>query len=149
MQKTLHPPHSIDHHHRWRMTLAIMFIAQFLSGVGFSFVLPFLPFYFRSLGVESQNEILIWNAWASLVFGITMTFFALFWGLLSDRYGRKIMVMRSMFAGSIVLGLMGFATSPWHLVALRFLQGATTGTVSASITLVSSITPSANLGISL
>ena len=126
-----------------------MFLAQFLSGVGFSFVFPFFPFYFRELGVTSQEQNLMWNGWASLVFGITMTVSAPLWGILADRYGRKPMVMRSMFAGAVILGLMGRATSPWHLVILRMLQGATTGTVTASVTLVSSITPSANLGFSL
>ncbi len=136
-------------HESWRMTLGVMFIAQFLSGVGFSFVLPFFPFYFRELGVDTQQKILQWNGWASLVFGITMTFSAPMWGMLADRYGRKIMVMRSMFAGSIILALMGMATQPWHLLALRIVQGATTGTVTASVTLVSSITPSGNRGVSL
>lgn len=137
------------HDATWRITLAIMFLAQFLSGVGFSFVIPFFPFYFRELGVVDQEQNLIWNGWASLVFGITMTISAPLWGLLADRYGRKIMVIRSMFAGSVILGLMGQATNPWHLLLLRMFQGMTTGTVSASMTLVSSITPSANLGFSL
>ncbi len=143
-------PTGVDSHvSTWRLTLGVMFLAQFLSGVGFSFVLPFFPFYFRDLGVVTQEENLMWNSWASLVFGVTMTVSAPLWGILADRYGRKLMVMRSMLAGAVVLGLMGRATSPWHLVILRLFQGATTGTVSASVTLVSSITPSVNLGFSL
>jgi len=137
------------HRKSWRITLAVMFVAQFCAGVGFSFVLPLFPFFFQELGVVNQEDNLLWNGWASLVFGITMTVSAPLWGILADRYGRKLMVMRSMFAGSVILGLMGQATSPWHLVVLRMFQGATTGTVSASVTLVSSVTPSANLGFSL
>ena len=133
----------------WRMTLAVMFLAQFSAGLGFSFVLPFFPFFFRELGVKSNEQVLLWVGWSSVAFGITMTFAAQMWGLLADKYGRKIMVLRSMMAGSLILGAMGFATSPWHLLALRILQGATTGTVTASVTLVSSITPSANLGFSM
>ena len=133
----------------WRTTLAAMFIAQFLSGVGFSFVLPFFPFFFRSLGVESQEAVLRWNGWSALVFGVTMTVSAPIWGILADRYGRKLMVIRSMLAASIILGLMGFATQPWHLLVLRLFQGATTGTVTASITLVSSISKPSNRGFSL
>lgn len=149
MHDTIQPSHEIHTHGSWRVTLAVMFIAQFFAGVGFSFVLPFFPFYFRELGVDSEKDVLLWMGWSSVAFGITMTFSAQLWGLLADRYGRKLMVLRSMFAGSIILGLMGLATNPWHLLILRIFQGASTGTVSASITLVSSITPSANLGISL
>jgi len=126
-----------------------MFIAQFLAGVGFSFVLPFFPFYFRALGVINLEKNLLWQGWSFAAFGVTMAISAPLWGLVADRYGRKLMVIRSMIGGSIVLGLMGLATSPWHLLTFRILQGAFTGTVPASITLVSSITPSAYLGISL
>ncbi len=142
-------PQGTDHHPSWRMTLIVMAIAQFLSGVGFSFVLPFFQFYFQKLGVEDQADALMWYGWASFVFGVTMAVSAPIWGMMADRYGRKPMVLRSMFAGALILGLMGLATQPWHLVLLRFFQGMTTGTVAASITLVSSITPSANLGSSL
>lgn len=139
----------LDHHPSWRMTLFVMFMAQFLTGIGFSFVFPFLPFYFRQLGVETDAAVYEWMGWSSFVFGITMAVSAPVWGVVADRYGRKIMVLRSMIAGAIILGLMGFATSPWHLLILRFFQGMATGTVAASITLVSSVTPSANLGFSM
>lgn len=142
-------PHCTDHHPSWRMTLIVMSISQFLSGVGFSFVLPFFPFYFQKLGVEDQADALMWYGWASFVFGMTMAISAPIWGIMADRYGRKLMVLRSMLAGAVILGLMGLATQPWHLVMLRFFQGMTTGTVAASVTLVSSVTPSANLGSSL
>ena len=149
MQNKTDPPPLIEPDHSWRTTLAVMFIAQFLAGVGFSFVLPFFPFYFRALGVINLEKNLLWQGWSSAAFGVTMAISAPLWGLVADRYGRKLMVIRSMLGGSIVLGLMGLATSPWHLLTFRILQGAFTGTVPASITLVSSITPSAYLGISL
>ncbi|MFC1692787.1 MFS transporter [Candidatus Latescibacterota bacterium] len=149
MKKFTDPSQDNGNPRSWRITVAVMFTAQFLSGVGFSFVLPFFPFYFRFLGVDNESDILLWMGWSSLAFGITMTFSAPLWGLVADRYGRKLMVIRSMLAGSIILGLMGLATNPWHLLILRICQGAATGTVAASVTLVSSITPSANLGISL
>ncbi len=133
----------------WKVTFAFIFIAQFLSGVGFYFVLPFFPFYFRALGVVDLRENLLWVGWSSAAFGIAMAVSAPLWGLVADRYGRKLMVIRSMLGGSIVLGLMGFATAPWHLLALRIFQGLFTGTVSASVTLVTSVTPPANLGVSL
>jgi len=149
MQNKIDPPPLTQHDHSWRTTLAVMFLAQFLAGVGFSFVLPFFPFYFRALGAVNLSENLLWQGWSSAAFGVTMAISAPLWGLLADRHGRKLMVIRSMLGGSIVLGLMGFATSPWHLLLFRILQGAFTGTVPASLTLVSSITPSAYLGISL
>ncbi len=126
-----------------------MSIAQFLSGIGFSIIFPFFPFYFRELGLKTDQEVLLWMGYTSLAFGITMGVSAPIWGLVADRYGRKLMVIRSMLAGAVVLGLMGLATSPWHIFFLRILQGMTTGTVTASVTMVSSVTPAAQLGLSL
>jgi MFS transporter, DHA1 family, multidrug resistance protein len=136
-------------HHSWRTTLAVISLAQFLSGVGFSFVFPFFPFYFGELGLKTQKDILLWFGYTSLAFGVTMAICAPLWGILADRFGRKLMVIRSMLAGAVILGLMGLATSPWHILILRILQGMSTGTVTASVTLVSSITPVENLGLSL
>ena len=133
----------------WRMNLAVMSLSQFLSGLGFSFVFPFFPFYLRVLGLKSENEVLLWMGYTSLAFGITMGVSAPLWGLVADRYGRKLMVVRSMFAGALVLGLMGLATNAWHILILRFLQGLTTGTVTAAVTMVSSVTPARRLGMSL
>ncbi len=134
---------------QWRSTIGVLFATQFFSGMAFSFVLPFFPFYFRNLGVADQDANLMWNSISALAFGITMTISAPLWGMFADRWGRKLMLIRSLFAGSVILGLMGFATQPWHLLVLRMLQGATTGTVTASVTLASSITPERNRGTSL
>jgi MFS transporter, DHA1 family, multidrug resistance protein len=138
-----------DHQPGWRGTLVVLFLAQFCSGVAFTMILPLLPFYFRELGVTEQESNLMWNGAASFVFGLTMTISAPLWGMLSDKYGRKMMVIRSMAAGTIILGLMGLASDPWHLLILRMLQGATTGTVTASVALASSISPAGNRGTSL
>jgi DHA1 family multidrug resistance protein-like MFS transporter len=133
----------------WRANLAVMSVAQFMAGVGFSIFFPFLPFYFRELGLKTDRDVLLWMGYVSIAFGITMSFSAPLWGLVADRYGRKLMVIRSMIAGAVVLGFMGLATNPWHILILRILQGMTTGTITASVTMVSSVTPIENLGLSL
>lgn len=59
------------------------------------------------------------------------------------------MVERAMFAGALLLVLMGAVSNVYQLLALRILQGALTGTISASVALVSSVTPSERTGFSL
>jgi DHA1 family multidrug resistance protein-like MFS transporter len=59
------------------------------------------------------------------------------------------MLLRAMFGAMLTVGLMGVATAPWHLLALRFLEGALTGTVTASTALVASSAPKERLGFSL
>jgi len=59
------------------------------------------------------------------------------------------MVIRSMVGGSITVTLMGLAASPEQLLVLRLIQGAVTGTVSASNALAASSTPRHHLGFAL
>lgn len=132
----------------WEKTFYACLIAQFLAMMGFSFVLPFLPYYLvKDLGVT--DELAVTANWTGVLMasvGLAMALCAPVWGALSDRYGRKPMVLRSMFGGALVIGLMGLAQNPWQLLVLRILQGALTGTISASLALVASVTPRERTG---
>jgi DHA1 family multidrug resistance protein-like MFS transporter len=68
---------------------------------------------------------------------------------LSDRYGRKVMVVRAMLGGAVVVSLMGFVSNVWQLVILRAVQGTLSGTVSAATTLVASSAPPQRRGFAL
>jgi DHA1 family multidrug resistance protein-like MFS transporter len=69
-----------------------------------------------------------------------------FWGVLSDRFGRKLMVERAMFGGAVMLTLMAFARSAEELVILRAIQGLITGTVGAANALVAASAPRKHMG---
>jgi DHA1 family multidrug resistance protein-like MFS transporter len=126
-----------------------MFIAQLLSIVGFAFVLPFIPFYIREIGMTDEKLVPIWAGILMAASSLTMTIFAPIWGWLSDRYGRKLMVERAMFAGALITMAMGIISNVYQLLILRLLAGALTGTISASIALVSSVLPATKLGFGL
>jgi DHA1 family multidrug resistance protein-like MFS transporter len=133
----------------WRRNLYALWIAQTLTIIGFSLRTPFLPFYIKDLGADSFESQALWagivNGGGAAVMAIT----APFWGIVADRYGRKPMVVRAMFCGAFTIGLMSLARSPWHLLLLRFFEGAFTGTVTASTTLVASTTPRERMGYGL
>ncbi len=133
----------------WKKTFICAFAAQVLSIVGFSFALPFLPFFIRELGVTDTARQAFWSGILLAATGVTLAVFAPLWGILADRYGRKPMVMRSMFGGTLVLLLMSFSSSVGQLLVLRLLQGALTGTISASVALVASVTPQKRSGFTM
>lgn len=133
----------------WRRNLYALWIAQTLAIMGFSLRVPFLPFYLEDLGTTSVEAQVLWSGAINAGGALVMALSAPFWGVLSDRYGRKPMVLRSMFAAMTTIGLMGLATAPWHLLALRFVEGAFTGTVTASTALVAANTPKARVGFGL
>lgn len=133
----------------WARTLAIMAIAQGCSIFGFAFVTPFLPLYIQKLGIHGTANVTLWAALLSGLVAVGMAVASPIWGVLADRYGRKIMVVRAMVSASILVGLMGLVANVYQLLALRLLAGMLTGTVSASQALVASQSPKHRLGFSL
>lgn len=130
----------------WRRTLLIMFVAQLMTAIGFSNIFPFLPLYVDFLGSRTALSV---EFLAGAVFSaqaLTMMIASPLWGAVADRYGRKLMVQRAMFGGSIILLLMGFVRTAEELVLLRALQGMVTGTVAAANALVASVAPRDQMG---
>src|SRR5947208_12216363 len=115
--------------------------ASFIGFTGFTLVMPFLPLYFKLLGVQDVGEIAMWSG---LTLGVTPGLTALlapFWGRLADRYGRKIMVERSLVSFVIVMGAMAYVQRPWHVFALRALQGLFAGYGSLTLTMAADSAP--------
>lgn len=130
----------------WKRTVWAVWFAHLLAAVGFSFVMPFLPFFVRDLGVAEERLVSAYAGVAMFAAGMSLTIFQPIWGSLADRYGRKLMLQRAMFGGALMIGLMGFSQNVWQLIVFRFLQGALTGTGSACNTMVASVTPRQHLG---
>ncbi|MGI5818006.1 MAG: MFS transporter [Armatimonadota bacterium] len=133
----------------WRRTVYAVWFAHLLAAAGFSFVMPFLPFFVRELGVTDEGLVATWAGVAMFAAGLSLTIFQPIWGALADRYGRKLMLQRAMFGGAVMIAIMGFSQTVWQLVVFRFLQGALTGTGAACNTLVASVTPRKQLGFSM
>lgn len=130
----------------WQRTLYIMFIAQIFTSIGFSVIFPFLPLYIKTLDSTMGFSV---EFLAGLVFsaqGFMMMLASPVWGVLADRFGRKLMVERALFGGAIILLLMAFVTSAEQLIVLRALQGAITGTVGAASALIASVVPRKRAG---
>jgi DHA1 family multidrug resistance protein-like MFS transporter len=131
------------------MNLRAIWFAELVAIVGFTVVIPILPLYLRELNVQSERQVRIWSGVIFSAQSIMMALFGPIWGVLGDRYGRKIMVVRAMIAGAVIMTLMGFAQSPQQLALLRALQGAFTGTVTAATALVATSVPSRRAGYAL
>lgn len=139
------PIHEIN----WRRNLYALWIAQLLTIMGFSMRTPFLPFFLEDIGAASFSSQALWAGAINAGGAIVMAVSAPIWGIVADRRGRKLMVLRAMFMAAFTVSLMSLAQSPWHLLGLRFIEGGFTGTVAASTTLVASTTPRHHRGFAL
>jgi MFS family permease len=107
----------------WRRNLAAITAASFIGFTGFTLVMPFLPLYIAEMGVTDVAAV---ARWTGVIIGITPAMTALLaptWGRMADRFGRKLMVGRSLLSFVIIMAAMAWATHPWHLFALRAVQG--------------------------
>ncbi|MGC9346594.1 MAG: MFS transporter, partial [Anaerolineae bacterium] len=129
----------------WKRNLRVVWIAEFLAIMGFSSTFPIYAYYIQYLGVP-QNLVARWSGIVMSVSSLSMGVLGPIWGAMGDRHGRKVMVMRAMFGGAIIIGLMGFVQTVEQFALLRLIQGALTGTVTAATALVASNTPRERLG---
>lgn len=126
---------------RWKINLYTLWVTQVFSLMGFGICIPFTPFYLQEMGVTDAVQL---NYYVGLAFTLpqaTMAVSAPIWGIVSDRYGRKLMIMRAMLCAAVLLALMGLATDVWQFLLLRTMQGIFTGTIIASMSFVSANTP--------
>jgi len=135
---------------QWKKNLFVLWIGQFLVMAGMTMILPFMTLYLQfDLGLSDEHEI---GVWAGLIFAgnfVTAFIFQPIWGKVADRYGRKIMLLRSGFGMAIVMVMMGFAATPLHLLLLRMLNGTISGFNPASVALMSATAPKERRGFAL
>jgi MFS transporter, DHA1 family, multidrug resistance protein len=129
-----------------RLSFGTLLVSQLLATTAFMFVVPFMPLYVQQLGVEDAGNAAAWAGFINGASGASMAVVAPLWGKLSDRLGRKLMLLRATLAAAVVVGSMGFVATPWQLLGLRLLQGTLTGTVPAATALVASTTPAERAG---
>ncbi len=129
----------------WKRNLWIVWAAEFLAIMGFSSTAPIYTYFIQYLGVDDAL-IARWSGAVIAISSISMGVLGPVWGALGDRHGRKVMVMRAMFGGAVIIGLQGLSQNVWQFAVLRLIQGALTGTVTAATALVVSNTPREHLG---
>ena len=115
----------------------------FMGFAGFTVVMPFLPLYIRELGIEDVGDIALWSG---LTLGATPAITAIsapLWGRVGDRYGSKLLVIRSLSAFALTKAAMAFVTAPWQLVALRALLGVFAGYGALTMSMAAESVPSA------
>ena len=125
----------------WRRNVFAVTAASFMGYTGFTLVMPFLPLFIGQLGVTDVGEIAMWTG---VSLGITPALTALlapWWGRLGDRFGRKIMVERSLISFVVLFAAMAFVTSVWQVLALRAIQGLFAGYGSLSVAMAAESAP--------
>ena len=133
----------------WVRVLAVLWLAQVVAELAFSFALPFIPLYVQELGIHDITQAGVWAGVMAGGFALVMAVMGPVWGLVADRFGRRLMIQRALFGACLVIGAMSLVQSPEQLLVLRVIQGALTGVVATTTTVVSLTVPRHRLGSAL
>ena len=119
-----------------RNILLLVFLTVFLDLVGFGIVIPIQPFLAQSFGASAWVVTLLGASYSLMQF-----LFAPFWGRLSDRVGRRPVMLTSIFLGC--LGYLGFglAGSLGGLFLARSLSGFGNANIGAAQAVIADSTP--------
>ena len=119
--------------------MLVIFLTVFIDVIGLGIIIPLLPFYAEKFGASPKVITLLFSS-----FSLMQLLFAPFWGLLSDRLGRRPILLLSISGSCISYLWCGFANSLWMLFASRLLAGFMGGTIVTAQAYVSDITTPEN-----
>lgn len=111
--------------------IAVLMATVFVDMIGFLIVLPLLPFYGERFGATETTIGLLIST-----FAFAQLASAPLWGRLSDRWGRRPVILGSLLVSAAAFALFGLAEAVWLLFLSRFVQGVgggTTGVVQAYV----------------
>jgi DHA1 family multidrug resistance protein-like MFS transporter len=133
----------------WRQTLWAMVAVQFIMSLSVTVIAPILPLFLPDIGVHEAAAIDVWAGVLNSASFLLSAMLAPVWGVLSDRYGRKLMVLRASIGISTVYCIISLVTSPWQLLGLTMLAGCFGGFSVSAVSLVASQVPEQRLGYAL
>ena len=116
--------------------LAVLFSVVFINLVGFGLIVPLLPFFGTSLGAEPWQITLLFAAYS-----LGQFFAEPFWGRLSDRIGRKPVLLMTLLANALGYLMLAFVPDIWTAIAVRLFTGLGAGNISTVQGYVADVTP--------
>lgn len=118
-----------------RPSLGPVLLTVLLDLLGFGLVIPLMSFYAEGFGASAVQVTLLMASYS-----IAQFVFAPAWGALSDRVGRRPVMLASIAGTAICLSLFASSTSLWMLYVFRTLHGACAANIGAAQAYVADVT---------
>ncbi len=116
-----------------------LFLIVFIDLIGFGIMMPLLPYYAAHFGADAKTVSLLFT-----MYSLGQFVAAPVWGKLSDRFGRKPILMLSVAGGIVCYVAIGFADALWMLFVARLCAGLMAGNISTAMAYIADITTPAN-----
>jgi MFS family permease len=116
--------------------LAVLLLVVFINLVGFGVVIPLLPFYAKSMNAAPWQVTTMFAAYS-----LGQFFGEPFWGRLSDRIGRRPVLIVTIIANTLAYIALAFAPNIWVAMAVRLVGGFGSGNISTIQGYMADVTP--------
>ncbi len=112
-----------------KLPIFVIFTTVVLDSMGIGIIIPVMPALFSEVtGSDKISDIAIWGGLLASTFALMQFIFGPILGALSDRYGRKPILLLALFVMAAYYLLMGFAQTLWLLFLGRLIGGITAAT---------------------
>lgn len=124
-----------------RHALTFVTITVFIDSLGFGIIMPILPQFLMSLADINLSEASSIAGYLVVSYALLQFVFAPILGNLSDRFGRKRILLVSLAMYAVNYLIAGFAGTLWVLFIGRFLTGITSATHATANALIADVSP--------
>ena len=124
-----------------RASVAFVLVTLGLDAVGVGIIAPIVPGLVQQLAHLSPEKTAPWVGGLIAAYASVQFFAAPFLGELSDRFGRRPVILASVFGLGCDYVLLTFAPNLWWLLAGRLVAGATSANVAAATAYISDVSP--------
>ena len=122
-----------------RAALLVIFVTIFIDLLGFGIIIPILPIYAKDLGASDFMVGVI-----AAVYSLFNFLFAPFWGTLSDRYGRRPVILISVVITAVSYLVFAHAVTILLLIVSRMFSGLGSANISAAQAYITDVSDSRN-----
>jgi multidrug resistance protein len=119
-----------------RLIFAVVFATILIDFVGFSLLIPVLPLFADRLGASSLQV-----GWIVALYGFAQLLFLPFWGWVSDRIGRRPVILISLLGTAVSFAVLATAESIGVVYAARALTGLFAASIGAAQAVITDLTP--------
>lgn len=130
----------------WRFLLVLFSVSTFLELMAWGHMLAFGPLFLKEeLNVPPEDI----PRWAGILVSSSLLVavpLSPLWGVLADRYSRKLVIMRAMLVESVAFGLAAVCTTVWQFLAVRTMMGFCFGSMAVVMATQSMASPRNRVG---
>ncbi|MBF87075.1 MAG: hypothetical protein CMJ14_03635 [Pelagibacterales bacterium] len=119
--------------------MLVILLVVVIDLIGFGIIIPFLPFYAESFGASPQRVTML-----MAIFSIAQFIAAPFWGAMSDKFGRKVIICITLMGSVIAYIFLSLASSLLTLFIARALAGFMAGNISTAQAYIADISTKEN-----